>query len=212
MSAVFHDGNLDANYCDNTGMECETARLAISEGIDTNRPVAVDVESHIDGCAACRRWQDAAHQLRRATLRPVDENEAVSVEMPRLPERFTAHRWVRLVLAWAAVLLIVWNVVDMFAAGSGSAIHLERHQAAFDVALGLAFLFVAWRPDRAYGMVPFAAAFTFALTSAAIIDLFNGASTLLRESAHLIEIVGLGLLWILGMAVGPGGKRNRIRD
>jgi len=105
------------------------------------------------------------------------------------------------------VVLIAWNVVDMFAAGSGSAIHLERHQAAFDVALGLALLFVAWRPDRAYGMVPFAATFTFALSLAAVIDLANGASTMLRESAHLIELFGLALLWVLGVAVGPRRRR-----
>lgn len=117
------------------------------------------------------------------------------------------YRSVRLALAWAAVLLIVWNLVDMFAAGSGPAIHLERHQAAFDVALGMAFLFVAWRPDRAYGMVPFAATFTFALSISAIIDLANGASTLLRESAHLIELAGLALLWVLGVAVGPGRRK-----
>ena len=192
-------------------MECETARLAISEAIDDNRPVAPAVESHLEGCASCRRWQDAAHRLRRASLRSLADNDPEPVGVAGLPERFAAHRWVRFALAWAAVLLIAWNVVDMFAVGSGSAIHLERHQAAFDVALGLAFLFVAWRPDRAYGMVPFAATFTFALSAAAIIDLSNGASTPWRESAHLVEILGLGLLWVLGMAVGPGRKRHRSR-
>lgn len=209
MGTVFHLGNQDAKYCDNTDMECEVARLAISAAIDGNRPVAPDVELHLEECAACRRWQDAAHRLRRATLRPVAEDEVVSVDVSRLPERFAAHRWVRFALAWAAVLLIVWNIVDMFATGSGSAIHLERHQAAFDVALGLAFLFVVWRPDRAYGMVPFAATFTLALTAAAVIDLSNGASTPLRESAHLLELAGLGLLLVLGMATGPGRRRQR---
>jgi predicted anti-sigma-YlaC factor YlaD len=189
-------------------MDCETARLAISESIDDGRPAVAEAEAHVETCVACRRWQEAAHQLRRATLRPVSGDEAVSKPMTRLPERFTLHRWVRFGLVWAAVLLVGFNVVDMFAAGSGSAIHLERHQAAFGVALGLAFLFVAWRPDRAYGMVPFAATFTFALSISAIIDLANGASTLLRESAHLIELAGLALLWVLGAAVGPGRKRG----
>jgi predicted anti-sigma-YlaC factor YlaD len=133
-----------------------------------------------------------------------------AIDVSRVPERFVLNRWVRFALAWAAVLLIAWNVVAMFAAGSGSSIHLERHRAAFDVALGVAFLFVVWRPDRAYGMVPFAATFTFALSISAIIDLVNGASTPLRESAHLVEISGLGLLWVLGLAVGPGGKRTRL--
>ncbi len=196
------------SLCDNMDMECETARFEISEAIDDGRPVAAEAKAHLAGCVACRRWQEAAHQLRRATLRPVAEDEGTTVAVSRLPERFASHRWVRFALVWAALLLIVWNLVDMFSAGSGPAIHLERHQAAFDVALGLAFLFVAWRPDRAYGMVPFAATFTLALSVSAIIDLVNGASTLLKESAHLIELIGLGLLWVLGMAVGPG-RRSR---
>ena len=189
-------------------MECETARLAISEAIDSGEPVAAPVEAHLAECAGCRRWQEAAHQLRRATMRPVAPEGPVDVAVTQLPERFALHRWVRIALAWAAVLLIVWNAVDMFAVGSGPSIHLERHQAAFDVALGLAFLFVAWRPDRAYGMVPFAATFTFALSVSAIIDLVNGASTAVRESAHLVELAGLALLWVLGAAVGPGRKRS----
>lgn len=154
------------------------------------------------------RWQDRAHQLRRSTIRSAEEDLPTAVEVTRLPDRFRLYWWLRFALAWAGVLLIVWNVVDMFAPGSGSAIHLERHQAAFGVALGLVFVLVAWRPDRAYGMVPFAAAFTFALSVSAIIDLANGASTVLRESAHLVELAGLGLLWVLGAAAGPG-KRQR---
>jgi len=195
------------NCCDNTVVECETARLAISEAIDDGRPVDGLVDSHVEECVDCRRWREAAHRLRRATFRPVADVAPSDVEVARLPERFAFHRWIRFALAWTAVVLIAWNVVDMFAAGSGSAIHLERHQAAFDVALGLALLFVAWRPDRAYGMVPFAATFTFALSLAAVIDLANGASTMLRESAHLIELFGLALLWVLGVAVGPRRRR-----
>jgi len=59
--------------------------------------------------------------------------------------------------------------------------------------------------------VPFAATFALALTISAVIDLVNGASTLLRESAHLIEILGLILLWVLGLAVGPSRKPSRTR-
>ena len=188
-------------------LDCDAVRLEISEAIDDGRAVAPAAGAHLESCAACQRWEEASHQLRRSTLRSVGGGAAVEVDLPNLPKRFVFYRSVRLALAWAAVLLIVWNLVDMFAAGSGPAIHLERHQAAFDVALGMAFLFVAWRPDRAYGMVPFAATFTFALSISAIIDLANGASTLLRESAHLIELAGLALLWVLGVAVGPGRRK-----
>jgi len=41
----------------------------------------------------------------------------------------------------------------------------------------------------------------------AVIDLANGARTMLRESAHLIALFGLALLWVLGVAVGPRRRR-----
>lgn len=188
-------------------MDCDAAQTEVSTAIDGGDPISADAVRHLAQCDACRKWQDGAHRLRRSTLRSASPVGS-SLEVVEVPSRFTAYRWIRFALGWAGALLIAWNVVDMFAKGSGSAIHLERHQAAFGVALGLAFLFVAWRPDRAYGMVPFAATFTFALSVSAIIDLVNGASTLLRESAHLVELAGLALLWILGVAAGPGRKRQ----
>ncbi len=189
-------------------MECDTARLAISSAIDDGVVVSDEIEQHVSVCAACQQWREGVHQLRRTTLRTVSGAPSAAIAVSELPRRFTMHRWIRFALAWAGALLVVWNAVDMFSAGSGLSIHFERHQAAFDVALGLAFLFVAWRSDRAYGMVPFAAAFAIALTLSAVIDLANGASTFDRESAHLIEILGLALLWALGLAVGPGRKRH----
>ncbi len=186
-------------------MECDVARESISATIDHGGELSAATLQHVAGCRECREWQEQAHRLRRQTIR-VAASPTSGLQVAQLPARFRLHRWLRWVLAWAGALLIIWNVVDMFAPGSGSAIHLERHQAAFGVALGLAFLYVAWRPDRAYGMVPFAATFTFALSVSAAIDLVNGASTFVRESAHLVELIGLGVLWVLGAAAGPGKK------
>ena len=72
-------------------MECETARLAISEAIDSGEPVAAPVEAHLAECAGCRRWQEAAHQLRRATMRPVAPEGPVDVAVTQLPERFAVE-------------------------------------------------------------------------------------------------------------------------
>ena len=188
-------------------MECNSARTAISAAIDGGGELTAAARRHVGDCSECRDWQERAHRLRCRTLRAAAP-PAADVEVARLPARFRLHQWMRFVLAWAGVSLIVWNVVEMFAPGSGSAIHLERHEAAFGVALGLAFLFVSWRPDRAYGMVPFAATFTLALSVSAAIDLVNGASTFVRESAHLVELAGLGVLWVLGAAAGPGKKER----
>ncbi|MEA2001899.1 MAG: hypothetical protein U9N84_08455 [Actinomycetota bacterium] len=196
------------NYCDNIDVECDEVRAEISAAIDEGSSVSGEGNGHLDGCDACRSWRERAHELRRATLRPVSANAMQDFQVSELPHRFNLHRWIRIALGWGGVLLVGWNILAMVAPGSGAAIHLERHQAAFGVALGLAFLFVAWRPDRAYGMVPFAAAFAFALGLSAVIDLVNGESTLLRESRHIIELVGLALLWVLGAAAGPSSKRE----
>ncbi len=156
-------------------MECDSARTAISAATDDGGELPAATLQHVAGCDDCRDWQERAHRLRRQMLRAA-ASPTPEVEVAQLPARFRLHRWLRFVLAWAGVLLVVWNVVNMFAPGSGSAIHLERHQAAFGVALGLAFLYVAWRPDRAYGMVPFAVTFTLALSVSAVIDLANGGA------------------------------------
>jgi predicted anti-sigma-YlaC factor YlaD len=182
-------------YCDNIDMECDEVRAEISAAIDEGSPVSDQGNGHLDGCDACRSWRERAHELRRVTLRPVAERAVPDLEVSELPDRFNLYRWIRIALGWGGVLLVGWNIIAMFAPGSGGAIHLERHQAAFGVALGLAFVFVAWRPDRAYGMVPFAAAFSFALGLSAIIDL----------------VIGLALLWVLGAAAGPGRDRQTRR-
>lgn len=127
-----------------------------------------------------------------------------------VPLRFARNRWLRIALAWAGLLLVVWNASAVVGPGGDpAAVHLARHQAAFSAALGLTYLVVAWRPDRAYGLVPFAAIFTVTLTVSGIIDIANGTSTYGAESRHLVEIAGLVVLWVLGAGAGPGRRRSR---
>jgi len=189
-------------------MDCDTVRAEISSAIDEGLALSPAAGEHLASCLRCEEWQEKAHRLRRATLRPVGAAQTLHPDPLVLPSRFRLHRWLRLTLAWTGITLVGWNVTTVMAARTGAAVHLERHQAAFSVALGLSFLFVAWRPDRAYGMVPFAMTFTAALSFAAIFDLVHGTSTLPRESRHLIELGGLALLWLLGAAAGPS-RRGR---
>src|SRR6266571_691028 len=55
------------------GMDCETAREAVSAVMDgevPGSPVA-DLQEHLAGCAACRVWREAAHEVtRRARIAP----------------------------------------------------------------------------------------------------------------------------------------------
>jgi Putative zinc-finger len=48
-------------------MECETAREAISAVLDGEQAGVLieDLQEHLLGCAACRRWREAAHEVTR---------------------------------------------------------------------------------------------------------------------------------------------------
>ena len=193
-------------------MDCTTAREFVSAQIDGDTGHSAEVEAHLATCAACRAWKEDVHGLERRLMHSAAAHGPRRRFIPPTPRGFERYRVIRLVLAWIGVLLIAWNLPDLFAGGVDvTLIHLSRHQSAFSMALGATFLFVAWRPDRAYGMVPVAAVFAITLAGATF-DLINGASTVARESIHLIEILGLAIVWALGISAGPGNWRSRHRQ
>ena len=191
-------------------MKCDEARTAISASIDGDAALPGAAVAHLETCPQCRVWEERAHVLARTALRPAAE---VAAPVPAsLPRGFSRSRWLRIVLAWGGLLLIVWNVSAIVAPGGDpSAVHLARHQAAFSAALGLTYLVVAWRPDRAYGLVPFAAIFTVTLVGTGVVDIVRGTSTVGAEAVHVVEIAGLAVLWVLGLAAGPGRRPRRGR-
>jgi predicted anti-sigma-YlaC factor YlaD len=178
-------------------MDCNEARVLISADLDGQLDDPIALRAHLGECEACRDWRARAELLPRR--RAVPEASPTS-----LPHGFLTYRWVRFTLGWAGLLLVAWNLPGVFETVDESFQHVWRHQHAFGIALGLTFLFVAWRPDRAYGLVPVAATFTLALAGAAIVDLVNGSTPLSRETKHVVEILGLALLWVLGWSAGPG--------
>lgn len=193
-------------------MTCDDARVLISAAADGQLDAAevTAMDDHLAGCPSCIDWQDRLiADTRRSTVRSVGGEPAARPASLPDPRQAQRNRMIRIALGWAGVLLVAWHLPEIFSAGSETAIHLARHQAAFAVALGAAFVFVAVRPERAFGVIPFVATFTVALTVTAIVDLVNGSSTLATESRHLLEIGGLVLVWILGVGSGP---RKRVRS
>lgn len=189
-------------------MDCDQVREALSavvDGEDAGRPALL---RHLENCASCREWQQRAHQLARARLHALDPPSPAAGLRPARPKWFGGYLISRILLGWAGLLIVAWSVPDLVSAGSQLAAHLARHQSAFSIALGITFLIVAWRPDRAYGLVPVAATFAVALTAAAIVDLLNDAASLGRESRHLVEVIGLVILLALGWSAGPGRRRS----
>lgn len=204
------DGNQIVRTDDWKGMECQDARVLASTELDDQLSVGEHeaLEAHLATCDSCSAWTARLTDVgRRSDMSVVEESKSSLSTSVRHARR---NRGIRFALGWAGMLLIVWHLPDVVTAGSEAAVHLGRHQAGFAVALGVGFVVVALRPDRAYGMLPFVVAFAVVLTAVALIDLVSGASSLVVEARHLLELGGLVMMWVLAAEMGPGRRRAGI--
>lgn len=201
-------------------MRCDEVREAVSASIDGEgpgvHPVAVD--RHLGACPACRSWAAGARELVGATrLAPAeaipDQTAAILAAATSqgllLPDPDGSRfRW-RVGLALVAVLQLVLAAPSLlFGAGAGAPVHVAHELGSWDVALAVGFLFTAWRPARAWGMLPLVTALVACLVATTGIDLAEGHAELTREAVHVLEVVGLGVLWRL--ARRPAAARRPV--
>ena len=149
---------------------------------------------HLDSCPSCRAFATSIG--------------AMSVQKP---PRFARNRWIRAGLFATGVALLVGHVPDLLQPLAGADVHVARHQAAFVVGLAIVFLYVSWRPDRAYGLLPVTVVLGAVLVIAVAIDVAAGNTELALERSHIIELIGMALAGWLGWEMGPG-KRSGVRS
>ncbi len=169
-------------------MRCEQIRESWSARIDGEAsPVPSSlVDAHVDACASCQAFVQRASRVDREL--PV---------RPRMLGR-PAMSLVRIGLVVVAVAQIALAVPGLiFGADEGAPIHIAHEVGAWDLALAIGLLFAAARPLRAVGMLPFAAALSVGLVLTAVVDIVNGRQPALFEIAHLMELAGTTLLWML---------------
>jgi predicted anti-sigma-YlaC factor YlaD len=186
-------------------------RELISAAIDGETTTADDlhVERHVEACPSCVAYRDESARLRRQLrLRPhvsdVVEVERVlrGLHVPRLGR----GGWVRPVLAWLGLVIAVQSFGPLVLGDvDGATAHVARHVGASGLALGCGLLYAAWRPHRAYGLLPFVGALCLATVVAAVFDTVDGRRSALAEVVHLAEIFGTVLLWMV--AGSPGWDR-----
>ncbi len=107
--------------------------------------------------------------------------------------------WVRYALGVVAATNLLLGLPALLL-GSGSdevPVHVARHLGAFVVAISLGLLYCAWRPHRAAGLLPVAAALVTAMVAGAVADVAGGDRPAIAEVVHLFELAGLVLLWLL---------------
>jgi predicted anti-sigma-YlaC factor YlaD len=189
-------------------MRCQPCREALSAELDGEPspvPAAV-VERHLAGCASCRAFAGAGASLRRRTaVRPADPVPDLTGPILAAARGRTtasavrpADHWTRWALLGVALTQLAVALPPMLLGhDAGAPVHLARELGAWDLALAAALLLVVLRPARALGLVPFAGALAVAMVLGAGIDVASGRAALGSEAQHLLDLVGLVLLWLL---------------
>lgn len=190
------------------------------------------VEEHLAGCAGCREWLDRAATVNRLTRTGVvadvpDLSAAILAALPGPPAVATRPPW-RIGLGAALyVALAVVGAVQLILGlaqvgggiGSGHAHvgldatpgHLWHESAAWNVAVGAGYLFIALRRGRPTGLVPMLTAFVGMLLLLSVNDLSAARVDATRLVSHGFVILGylivVALSRVAGGSAQPPGDR-----
>ncbi|GAA4864889.1 zf-HC2 domain-containing protein [Actinomycetospora straminea] len=195
---------------------CDACREAISAALDGEADAGehARIEAHLAGCAACRAWQhDAAAITRRArTVAVTPGPDLVDRVLDAAPGPRVRWRGVaaRAGLASVGLAQAVLGAVSLLGAathtqhatdplmvlGAGMA-HATHESAAWNLALGVAFLAGALWTRHLAGLLPVLGAFIAVLAVLSGLDLVAGRVEPGRVVSHLVVVAG----FLLGLAV-----------
>lgn len=186
-------------------MRCEDVREALSAQLDGEAPPPgadpARVEAHLGGCAACRAFAGASARHHRAmrvrAAEPVpDLTDAILARtLPVRPQ--PVREWARYALLVVAGTQLVLAVPAILEGGGTASLHAGRELAGTSIAVAIGYLWAAWQPRRAAGLLPLAAALAATMLATAVLDVVDGGAAPGAESVHLLDLAGLGLLWAL---------------
>ena len=199
-------------------MRCDDARLALSARFDGEMlPVeAADLDDHLAECSACRRYESELAGLRRAgiAIPPVVSSALSDRVLAAIePDRSTSPqaRTLRVALVTIAIAQTAIAIPELFRGGGGITAHQTRHLGVFSIALAAGFLFTALRPRRVGALLPLAAVLAAGLVVTGVLDAAAGRTPIAGESTHLLEVLGLALLWMLTRLERPRPQRDGSR-
>jgi predicted anti-sigma-YlaC factor YlaD len=165
------------------------------------------LDHHLETCPDCARWAaeaGRATRLARLDVTPVPDLSAQITAGIALPARRILRRRLALRAALGltgmAQLAIGLPALTGDSMGMAMSAHGAHETAAWNLAIGVAFVAAAVLPRRATGLIPLLGTFTLVLGALSVRDLAAGSVTVGRLATHLAVLVGLVLLIVLDRA------------
>lgn len=206
-------------------MKCTQCREALSARLDGEEdPANADaVDRHLASCPSCRQFAADAARVTRLARTAVagaepDFTAAILTAAPRPRAwRIPLVGVVRLglgLVGLAQVEVAIVALLETHASGLASSgvmlqgaslAHFAHESAAWNLALGVGFLWVAWRSSRTSGMVPTLTTFVGVLTVLVVLDALAGRVDTARFLLHGLVLAGLVLVVVLDRLHRPVG-------
>lgn len=177
----------------------------VSAGADGELPeaegsAAAEHAATCPDCSASLRTLRALRPSPRAAT-DMDSSGASVLDLQRLNDRerrWLGGRWARRLLIVAAIVIVV-DAVPTYISGEGVSAesHAARHLASWQIGFGVGLFVAAWVSRMSQAMLAFAAAFASLTVIAKAIDVIGGHRGPWADSVHLVELIGVFLLWRL---------------
>lgn len=194
---------------------CEQVRADLSAGLDGEATALASaaIADHVIDCRDCQAFATESARLHR--LVRLRTAERVPDLAPAVLAAVPTHGYrllVRYALLTVSITILILAVPALVLGRDANApTHLARHLGSFDIALGVGLFVAAWRPQRARGFLPIAAALAGSMFVTALIDASDGTTPLIGEAYHLLELAGLVLVWALAGFPLPRLDRRSLR-
>ena len=177
----------------------------VSAGADgeLSDPKRAAADAHVATCPSCSTALRATAALRTAPhAAAAQESSGASVFDPQRlssgERRWLGGRWARRLLIVAAIIIVI-EALPAYIRGEGLSAesHAARHLAAWQIGFGVGLFVAAWVSRMSHAMLALAATFAALTVGATAIDVISGHRGPWAESVHLVELVGVFLLWRL---------------
>ncbi|WP_433609901.1 zf-HC2 domain-containing protein [Dactylosporangium sp. CA-139114] len=201
-------------------MECERYREALSARLDgEDEPIEPAlVDAHLAGCAACRQWEREAQAVTRLVrLQPVPGTpppvESLLTGFKPGKRRVFGKRQLvltlRVLLGLFGLAQFMLGIAQAATAANTNHVHGSGHvfheSAAWNVAIGAGFAWIATRRATPAGALPMLTAFVALLALLSASDLMNGTVETTRLISHGFVLAGYGIVLALSRpALDPG--------